>query len=200
MLPEEIEETIDLLKDKIQETIKKIVPTHIINRNTQLPLPQNILILIQHRKNLRRRWQRNKYNHFDHQLLSNIKCISKIIEEQILNFNKSYWENTLKSVKLDNNTFRNVKKFAGTLNRTTIPSLTIQGSNDTAVSDSDKANVFARHFERIHQKNKNIGNVNHTETVDNFVSQLFNNLTPHTHFSISASANPHHLLSAVTDI
>lgn len=191
MLPTEIEDAIELFTSKIRNTINKIVPTYTVNRNTQLPLPQNILKLIQYRKNLRRRWQRNRYNNFDHQLLSNIKCISKIIEEQIINFNKTYWENVLKSVKLDNNTFRNIKKFAGTFKRNTIPPLTIQGPNYTsAISDIDKANMLGRHFEHIHLQNKDIGNAVHTETINKFVSDLSNNSTPNRNFNPEGSANP----------
>lgn len=191
MLPTEIEDTIELFNSKIRNTIYKIVPTYTVNRNTQLPLPQNILKLIQYRKNLRRRWQRNRYNTFDHQLLSNIKCISKIIEEQIINFNKTYWENVLKSVKLDNNTFRNIKKFTGTFKRNSIPPLTIQGPNNaSAISDIDKANMLGHHFEHIHIQNKDIGNAVHTETVNKSVSDLFNNLTPNRFFNLEGSANP----------
>lgn len=121
MSTDDIDITLQFFSDKVNETIKKTVPTTTIQQDTQTPLPQDILDLIKHKNNLRRRWQRNQYSLFDHQLKSEINGITKIISERIKIQNTTHWENTLKSVKLDNHTFRNIKKFAGTYTRKDIP-------------------------------------------------------------------------------
>lgn len=137
-------------------------PSHPKGRDTQTPLPGDITNLINFKNYLRRRWQRNKYNFFDYQLKSEINCITKIIKDRFKIHTKTYWENTLKAVKLDSKTFRNVKKFAGTFKRDKNPPLLPHGSTLRAYSDLDKANLLGKYFESIHKKNLNIGSAAET--------------------------------------
>lgn len=83
MTTSEIDIAVKFFTEKVNETIKSVVPTSIFRPDTQTPLPTDILNLIKYKNNLRRRWQRNKYSHYDHQLKSEIKCISKIITDRI---------------------------------------------------------------------------------------------------------------------
>lgn len=55
----EIDIAIKYFTEKVNETIKNIVPTTIIRPDSQTPLPKDILDLIKYKNNLRRRWQRN---------------------------------------------------------------------------------------------------------------------------------------------
>lgn len=189
MSTNDIDMALQFFSDKVNETIKKIVPTTTIQQDTQTPLPQDILDLIKYKNNLRRRWQRNRYSYFDHQLKSEINCITKIIAERIKIHNTMHWEKTLKSVKLDNHTFRNIKKFAGTYKRNIIPPLNIQGTTNKATTDKDKANAIGTHFELIHRQNLQIGSALRTSNINNEIKNNFNNFTPRYQFNVDASAN-----------
>lgn len=196
MTTSEIDIAIQYFTEKVNETIKSVVPTSIIRPDTQTPLPTDILNLIKYKNSLRRRWQRNKYSHYDHQLKSEIKCISKIITDRITLHNTHYWENKLKAVKLDNNTFRNIKQFTGNFKRDVIPPLNIQGSPIRANTDEDKANVIGAHFEHIHTQNQHIGGNQFTSFVNNTVKSSFSITTPRMQFSPDASANCSFIYSA----
>lgn len=191
MTPNDIDEAVEMLSCTIRNTITQIVPTTVIRRNNQIILPQDITILINNRKRLRRRWQRNRYNHFDYQLRSEIKCLTTIIDERIKDYHTRHWEKTLQSVKLNHNTFKKIKQLTGAFRRSAIPSINDPITGSLLTRDQDKADALGYHFEEVHQRNKDIGCVIHTQQINSEVSMAHKNVhSPKVIFSRDASANP----------
>lgn len=186
----EIDDSILNLTSAYQSTIAEVVPTTVLHRRNQIPLPQNVVDLINHRKKLRRRWQRNRYSHFDYQLRSEIRCLTVLIDMQIKATTKNHWEKKLQAVTLDNNTFRKIKQLTGSFISEPIPALTDPNSGISLDNDSDKAELLGTHFEAVHNRNHHIGDQIRAAHIDLEVNTLFAVPAPRNFFSQDASANP----------
>lgn len=190
MSPTEIDDSIDQFTSAIRSTIAEIVPVVALHRRNQIPLPQNIIDLINNRKRLRRRWQRNRYTHYDYQLRSEISCLTVLIDMQIKVHHQQHWEKRLQSVTLDNSTFKKIKQFTGSLTREPTPALTIPNSDAIVSNDNDKADLLGSHFEAVHNRNHLIGDQARSTRINLEVNTSFVDHAPKTVFSPVASANP----------
>lgn len=185
----EIDDSIEKLTSAFQSTIAEIVPVVVLHQRNQFPLPQNIIDLIKHRKRLRRKWQRNRYSHFDYQLRSEINCLTVLIDMQIRAHYQHHWEKRLQSVKLDNHTFKKIKQLTGSFKYESIPALTIPNSGLVLSSDNEKAELLGSHFEAVHNQNHLIGDQTRSTRINYEINTFFENHAPKTVFSPVASAN-----------
>lgn len=168
---------IDFATAKISQLItdaaKESIPTTTIRQYSLLNLPPDLTDLIEVKNRLRRQWQRNRYNYDAHLLKSQINNLNKIIQDKIRIVHAANWTETLKEIKMDNNVFKNINKVTARTKRQKIPNLI---SNTTiAETDTQKCEVLAEHFERVHTTNLNIGDQVFTDNVNNEIETIYNN-------------------------
>lgn len=168
--------TYNLLKAEIDNAVDDLQST-IIDPDTQIVLPQTTIDIIKARKRLRRSWQRKNYSHQYTSLISEIKCLNKIIKELIILQRNETYINRLKNIRINNNTFKNIKTVTRYKARSNIPTLELD-NNVTATDPQSKANALAAHFASSHRTTLYFGDNTSTENINRFINTIFNDTTP----------------------
>lgn len=188
MSPNEIDTAVADLTNLITNTIEELVPVKSTKSNTLLKISHCLLHIIQYKKTLRRRWQRHHYDPNDHQLISQIKCVDIIIQDRLRIAYNEHWIKTLESIEINHNVFKNINKYTARKKRHTIPNL-IQNGN-IIEDDSQKSELFGSVFHNIHQQNLLLGDMNFTQTTNNYIHTEFNNTIPKNTFTHTSPADP----------
>lgn len=193
MSPQEIDNTITELNTVMIKAIEMHVPKTTIKNTTNIPLPASITKLIDEKNKMRKKWFRQRYDSSAHRLKSEIKCLNKIITEQINHLYNENWSTKLQNIEKDNNVFKNIKKFSGNNTRIEYPNLTetlINGLQTTAKTTIDKANMLGKYFESVHTQNHNTGCPNFTIIIDDLINKNFeNNSRPLMEFNSKKTAD-----------
>lgn len=187
----EIDTAIVKLTDVINNTMDTHIPKIEIRPDNNTPLPPQLIALIKEKNRLRRQWQRSRYSHYAHLLKSQIACLTKIVDEQVIIARKQHLEKELSKVKLDNNTFQNIRKHSGYKQRHNIPPLLNTVTNITETLDQPKATLLAEHFARVHKQNDNTGNLAFTNQVNADIhAEYRGTFNANAQFSRNDPANP----------
>lgn len=173
MTTAEIDDAVTDLAETIKKATDATIPKVEIKSRGLITLSDDLLRLIQHKKKLRRRWQRMRYNHNEVQLRSEIAYISKIIKERIQIEHNAHWTQTLQNIKVNNNTFKHINSLAGSH---TWSDVTTIANNVT--TPREKANVLGQNFHQIHKKNLQMcDDIRSNDISDSVKTHLLGNYT-----------------------
>lgn len=192
MTTQEIDIAVQDLTELITTTMDAVIPKVTIKRSSDVIIPDSLLHIIEEKNRLRRRWQRRRYNHDEHALKSEIKCLEKIIKDQLRIVHTQHWQKKLSSVKLDRHTFANIRKFTKSAESSTVHMLNRNDVTQTSTTnDAEKAEILGKHYEAVHHQNENIGDPDFTTTVERYVEETFREQpSVRSVFSQHATANP----------
>lgn len=192
MTSSEIDAAVLGVTELINNSVEEIVPKIIIRNLTPFPIPDDLKHLIAEKNRLRRRWQRRRYDHNEFQLRSEINCLQKIVKDRLKILNTQHWERSLGNIKLDNNTFANIRKFTKKDCSSNVHALKIDVASNMLTSDKVvKAKLLADQFEAVHRQNLLLGDPIFTANVNQYVEDNISIQHPIiTHFSQHATANP----------
>lgn len=188
----EIESALESLNTLIFDTIENVIPKVSVLNPLLPPLPPETLALIKHKKTLRHRWRNHGYRHDDYQIRSEITCLSKIIKDRVKRHHTELWENRLKTVKLNNDTFKNIRALSGGHRKAAFsPELINPQTNLRETDNCEKANILGAHFEAVHLKNQRLGDPVFTEEAEVLSTQILHNrFAPRFSFTQHQPANP----------
>lgn len=197
----EIDHHLEELCGAIKATMDEVIPRTSINKDNICTLPPDILNLIRHKNQMRRRWERLRLRPIATQLKTEIKLLSKIIDERITITRNEQFEHKLASIKPGANMFKQINL----LGRTKVfhsPNAIIDPATGQQSTDiTEMCNILAMNFEKVHNQNDNLGDAAFTADVNNLVTNQFNIDMPRTTYSIRSPANPatfnpeYHLIS-----
>lgn len=173
----EIDKAVDNLNRLFSEIIIKFVPKLEIKNDSLIQLSMRSTKLIKQKKSLRRQAHRNRHRQNINEIWSQIRCLNNMIYNSIVSDYKKFWERKFKEIKIDQNIFKNIKKFSQYKRNNDMPTtLQINQDDSTLLSTpTDKANAFAKQFESVHKLTANYGDKNFNTTVEKFVNKTFNN-------------------------
>lgn len=187
MTNSEIDNVIEDLSAIFQNTIDTTVPKIQIHPSGQIPLPNHILRTIKYKNKLRRIWHNKSYNCHEQLLKSQINCLNVMIRRQTITHYEQYYQTKFKNIRLDNNVFKNIKRFSSYKARESFPNILTSNENDQETivhnSISEKANALGAHFESIHSKTLNLGSPEFTHQISSLINSVSNDNTPLTDFS-----------------
>lgn len=108
--------------------------------------------LLKEKKVLLRKKHRNKLSPNYLNICADLKILNNKIEDSIKNDYSHNMEKKIKSIIVDNNVYKNIKKITDYKKRSEMPN-TLYGSDNMLhkyTTDSEKANALASHFENTH--------------------------------------------------
>lgn len=183
----QIDTAIAKLNEIFESAIEKFVPCIKINQNTLITLSEKSLKLLRTKKSTRRKLFRNKNSPLAISIKIELKLLSNMTYNSIFSDYKSFWERKFSELKIDNNIFKNFKRFSNYKQRSKLPTIMLidENSETQLISDADKANAFAEHFERAHKLTIKSGSVNFNAEVENYIAEEFED----NHFTNFAAAN-----------
>ena len=187
---DEIDLTIKQWRDSIISALNQQASS-IKKRYKYKDLPANLIKLYEYRSQLRKKLNRtltqylNRTNPAYRLILSQINCLSTLINQQTKNFMNNQFYNRLKKIIPGPDSFKSINKIIG--RKITIPD-TIYNNSTPLRSSSDKAEAFANHFEN----NFNFNPPNHLPEFIDEVNRSIANLQTTTQIitNFSASNNP----------
>lgn len=121
------------------EAVPKIKITPRINQ-----LPDTIKQLIKDRNTARRKYQRTRISSYKIEK----NRLSNLVNREIKHHLNDSWNKKLENLKIKDNSIWKTAKTFTKRNDSNIP--TLHGPNGLVFSDSDKANVLAQNFEKVH--------------------------------------------------
>lgn len=203
--PDDIDSKLEQINDVIKNTIKDIIPSVKINADTNIILPQEILDLIYQKKRMRRRWDRTRTTTNANQLRTEIKLLSKIIDERISQFKTMHWTKTLSSIKMGPQAFKQIKRFTNKNCNTSPKAMTDPVTGDSMNHVDDIVNILGNNFENVHKQNDTMGSIAFTNEVNHEVITRFDTCIPNFNFSFAETAdstlyNPNRHLVSVSGL
>lgn len=151
----EIDNHILRISEIISEETERAVPRKNTIHN-QIPLPEPIPSLMKQRRKFKKSLMReNKKPIPDinkrRELISNTNQINKLIAFHINKEVKINYENKIKAIKNDNNTFQEINKLTGRKRRDYITSIKT-GNNITTTDPTEIANSFRDYYEELYRE------------------------------------------------
>lgn len=189
MSPDDIDVKLEQINNVIKNTITDIIPTINIQRDNVTILPQDILDLIAQKKRMRRRWDRSRTFTNANQLRSEIKLLSKIIDERITQFRNSEWTKTLSAIKMGPLAFKQIKRLTNSNCNPPPKAMTDPATGFSMNNTDDIVNILGNNFEKVHKQNETLGSVAFTTDVNHDVETQFELLTPKFDFTFAESAD-----------
>lgn len=192
MTSSEVDAAVLGVTELINNTVEEVVPKIVIRNQADLLIPDDLKHLISEKNRLRRRWQRRRYNHNDFQLRSEINSLQKIIKDRLRLLHTQHWQRSLSDIKLDHNTFANIRKFTKQDCSNSVHALKTDVTSNILTTDKVvKAQLLAEQFEAVHRQNLQLGDPIFTENVNQYVEDNISTQLPViTQFSQHATANP----------
>ena len=188
---------IDTAVDSFQNSIKTALDQQASLFRTQYKykdLPLNIVKLYTYRTQLRKKLSKilhqtlNRVNSQYKSVLSQINCLSTIINEQTKNFLNNQFHLRLSKINPGPDTFKSINKIIG--HKAPIPE-TISDNSNTYSSSPEKAEAFAVHFEKNFQPRPPTHLTDFYSEVNNTIQNLQNNHHSIDNFSsLNQSVNP----------
>lgn len=190
--PDEIDAKLAELTTAIKSSINTVIPKMTIQKDNMLQLPPDVIDLIRQKKNMRRRWERIRLCQAGNQLKTEIKILSKIIDERIRQVTTEKWSLTLSSIKMGPTAFRTIKKMCN-MNPPDAPKQIIDPNTGFPTANQDQiANLIGINFERVHHQNILMGSSHFTNEVNQLVKEKFHNYIPKIIFSFDTPATVDH--------
>lgn len=170
---------IDIVVSKLNEifisSVEICVPTMVISGNTLIKLSQRSLKLLNAKRATRRRYFRNRGGAFAQSIRSELKLLSNMAYNSIVADYRSFWERKFSELKMDNNIFKNIKRFSNYKKHIELPHSMLENENNNTQinSDAEKANCFARHFMGAHGSTLNFGTIDFANEVNSYIDETF---------------------------
>lgn len=186
-----IDEIVEETSKIVNDTLTENVPLITLRKESQNPLPGNILSLIKYKNMLRRILFRNRTSS-DFQLIKSlIKCIKIMIRNSLRMHYNNYYSKKLSELKIDNNIFKNIKRFCAYKARESFPDIVSDMDGSKYCNLQDKANALAKQFASVHLKNIQIGDELYSKHINQLINNTFNRPKYLIDFSLQNSAiNP----------
>lgn len=156
MTPQQIDIAVHNVTILVNSAVDNIIPKIRIHGRDDIPIPDSLKHIIDEKNRLRRRWQRKRYEHNEYQLKSEIKCLEKIIRDQLRIVHTEHWQKTLSDIKLDNHTFANIKKFTKSSNINSVYALKKDNSQIVTTDTAEKAEIFSNFLKVFMHKINNL--------------------------------------------
>lgn len=179
---EEIINASTQLTNVIKIAIDSAVPKVEIKEGGLLKLNSLTEKLIKTKKTLRRRLYRTG----DTNLKPIIKHLDILIKEQINITYNNYWSNKFRSIKMNKDTFGQLKTLVRAQTRPKMPALISE--NITYENNKDKADVLANYWANIYQQNNSTTDPETIELVNNAINSINNN-SPLFYFNTQMNAS-----------
>lgn len=163
---QELIDAAENLNDILRTAVEQSVPEITLKERGLTPISDITIKLIVFKKTLRRRLYRTGNPIYKAQL----RDISKIISEQIKIQTTDYWESKLSSIRMNKDTFKELKKLAGIKKNTDITRLKV---NQVAFDDEKEiVDILANQFENVHKQNKGMGSLEHNNIIENSIAGI----------------------------
>lgn len=185
----EIDEVLLNVTTGIAEAIDDTVPTVILNKNSQIPLTSAILLLMDEKRRLQRRWHRARHTANEQLLRSQLNCLRKIVRDAIAVHYEQYWRSKLRKIRLNNQTFKEIKRLTGAVAQRGLPEMVDPITRVSTIDDGRKVELLSRHFGAVHERNANLGDPIFDDRVYAKAQELSNH-EPTFMFSADNSADP----------
>lgn len=185
----EIDDTLEKLSEIFNKTIETIVPKTSVNCDSQIPLPNNIISLINYKNSLRRTLHKKRYSTNSFLLKSQIKCLIIMIKNSIRSHYNNYYSSKLAGMKMDHNIFKNIKRFSSYKAREFFPDIISNGNGTRICGSLNKAEALAIRFSDVHKKNINLENVALSDNINHLIANAFNSSEFLTEFSANNTAD-----------
>jgi len=183
---EQIDEAVRKINEIFQQAINRFVPEINIKHTNLITLSKRSLKLLATKKTIRRKLARNKNPPYADILKTELKLINNMTYNSIANDYNAYWERKFTSLKCDSNVFKNFKRISNYKKRLEIPDKIFENNNANAlISNNDKANAFAKHFEKAHTITLDMGDQEFCQLVDNTIRDAFTS-GPITDFEVTS--------------
>lgn len=184
-------ERIDTVCTKIEEIFKKAIEKHVpekIIKSANIQLSQNTLNILKEKKKLLRRKHRNRHNSNYTLILSQLKLLTQMATNAIIQDYKNYWDHELKNIRQDNNVFKHIKRLSTYKSKSSMPhTIKDEQNNITYNNDEEKCEALAKQFAKIHCQTASIDT--QMEQRVNEVTEAYENAQPIIHFSPQMPAN-----------
>lgn len=166
----EIDTLLGSICNAITTTMDRTIPFMSYNRSNTIALPQNILLIIRHKKMLRRSAAARSNTPHGALTRTQIRLLSKMINELINSLRAKSWTQTLNNVNVNNDTFKTIRTLCGKRHSDHIKAIK---HNNTLHSQNDKiVHALGKHFEQTHKINANIGDPAFTDMVTNNINSF----------------------------
>lgn len=165
---DEIKLAVEKLNDIIKSAIETAVPKVELKESGLLKLNNLTEKLISTKKRLRRRLHRTGNT----TLKAHIKNVDILIKEQINIAYNSYWQNKFQNIKMNKDTFKQLKNVARAHIKQTMPTLT--HNNEICEDNEAKANSLAKFWSNIYQQNSTTSDTETITAVNTTTNQIIN--------------------------
>lgn len=180
-----IDKQIDKITDLIKKAMQKCIPKFQPNKIKHVDLPSYILNLLKEKHRLCRKLHRiflhtgNKQHAEYITTKSLLKCLESMVKNAIDAHLQSNWETKLRNIKYNADMYKNIKTVLGNTSFDKIPTLQLNtnGNNLLICNDTDKANLFGKHFESVHLQNNLMGNKQFTNDINSSVHRWLHSYT-----------------------
>lgn len=164
---EQLEAEVQKLTQNIQNSINNTIPikTH---KQIQDRFPPEIIQKITERNRTRKKWQITRNGIYKENMQEQTKEIRKLIHKH----RNETWERKLKKINPRDNTIWKMTKI---FKNEYIPIPTLEQNSVEAYTDTQKANMLAKHYEQIHDLSKSADTKEHEE-IEKHVQQYLNNI------------------------
>lgn len=165
-----IDHTAKKLEEIFSEAVSKFVPNIEINCNT-VNLSKRSESLIKKKKSILRKRHRNRKSPEYNKILSDLRIINSMIHNSIVNDYKTFWDKKIKSIRIDNNIYKQIKALSKYKSREDMPDVIENDMNDKFMSDSEKSEALARQFAFSHSLTTN--NISMFEGIVNETYEIY---------------------------
>lgn len=173
----------------IMSTMDTVIPTTTVQSSSLTILPNDLLHLIQQKKQMRRRWQRNRLTPDGNQLKNDLKLLNKIIDDRMTIHKNEVWTKTLSAIKPGPDAFKKIKSICK-LNTFKSPSSMIDPTTGLHQSCPEEvAKILGNNFSAVHTQNLHLGDPIFTEEVNSSTHLQLNHHAPRVYFNIAESAD-----------
>lgn len=155
-----------------KEAIDKFIPNIKISDGL-IVLSSQSQKLLKEKKTLQRKKFRNKFTNNYNNICNDLKNLQIMIINSIKTDYSKHYENKIKNIKVDNNTFKNIKSITRYKHRDTMPSTIFDEQKNSFTNDNEKAEALAIQFEKTY--NLTHKNTSIMENIVNSVYESYNN-------------------------
>lgn len=154
-----------------------------------MQLSNQSLSLLKEKKSILRKKFRNKNKQNYDKICNDLKILNVMAFNSIKNDCSKHMENKVKSFQVGNDIFKNIKKITNYKKRERIPQVLYENENREVkfVTEQEKAEALANHFEKVHQLTHN--SVSLMESIVNDIYDKYDTNEPMVLFNDETKAN-----------
>ena len=132
--------------------------------------------MLKTKKRIRRRLARNKNTPFENSIRTELKLVTNMTYNSIVNDYSTFWEKKFRNLKCDSNVFKNLKQLSSYKKRVNMPNEIFEDNNATPlIDDLNKANAFAKQFEKANNITLDMGSASFNQHVESTINTRLTN-------------------------